>query len=206
MADLCTTSTSPGNCSHRVLSGADNGAAWTLHLHEGEVLDPLTADEDRALRILALRKLRQTGLTLAQMAGRVIRGEEATNVKMYQFFGPGAAITKTNIGTSYVNIPVGANGERIVADFTGCTEYRVRIHANLVGTGQWGARVIRDGDSVVLHESANLGASGERELDTDWLALPVGFQGQGLTALRAQAKSTTGADDPVFRSMTLGLR
>jgi hypothetical protein len=196
--DLCTSSTSPGSCGHRIITIGDR----TLHMHENEIV-PLSDDEKDTLFRLAVR---HKGVALAQLLNRVISGDEATNVKIYPFFGPGAAITKTNIGTTYVNICPGVNGERLIADFTGCTQYRLMLHANLIGTGQWGARVVRDGDNVVLHENANLGAAGERELDTDWQALPAAFLGQGLIALRAQGKSTTAADDPVFRSLRVGLR
>jgi hypothetical protein len=198
MPDICTSVTNPGNCSHRTL--VIGGRTFQFHPND---LPPLTAEEKDTLFQLALR---YKGVALSELLNRVIVGDEATNVKIYPFFGPGVAITKTNIGTAYVNICPGANGERLVADFTGCTQYRLMLHANLVGTGQWGARVVRDGDNVVLHENANLGAAGERELDTDWQTLPAAFQGQGLVVLRAQAKSTTASDDPVFRSLRVGLR
>ena len=204
MADICTTSISPNSCDHRQLSGVDNGEPWTLHLHENDIVTPLTIEEDQILRTLALRKLRQTGLTLAQMAGRVIRGEEATNVKAYNLLGPGAAITKTNIGTSYVNICLGFNGERSLIDFTGCTEFRIIISANLVGTGPFGFRLVRDSDSAVLFENASIALTGERELDTDWVTLPGAAN--GLSLVRAQAKSTTAADDPIVRRFTVLVR
>ena len=195
---ICTNSTSPNACSHRTVTIAGR----TIHMHESE-LTPLSTEELDALIRLAIR---HKGVALANLLNRVVHGDEATNVKIYTFFGPGAAITKTNVGTSYVNICPGVNGERIVADFTGCTEYRMMLHANLVGTGQFGARVIRDSDNTVLHDAPNLGAAGEREADTDWQPLPVAFQNAGPMFLRAQAKSQTAADDPVFRRLELGLR
>lgn len=198
MSDLCTSSTSPGGCGHRTLTVG----GLTFEMHESE-LTPLSSEEREQMYRLAVR---HRGIALANLLNRVVHGDEATNVKIYDFFGPGAAITKTNIGTAYVNIPPGANGERIVVDFTGCTQYRLLMHVNIVGGGQLGARVVRDGDSAILHENANLGAAGERELDTDWQTLPAAFQGQGLVLLRAQAKSTTAADDPVFRGLRVGLR
>lgn len=207
MADICTTSVSPDSCNHRVLGGVDNGQAWTLHLHEADVAEPLTADEERHLRILVLRKLRQTGLTLAQLAGRVIRGEEATNVKQYDFLGPGAAVAKTNIGTAYTNILPGANGERILVDLTGCSEIRFIASANFpAGTvGAIGIRCVRDSDNVALFENAAISATptGERELDTGWVAIPAAFLPGSLVILRVQAKSVTAADDPQFRRISL---
>lgn len=203
MPAICTQSVSPNNCGHRTHTVTWQGVEYAIQR------DPtlLTTDDRQRFLELAARVLEQDkSVAAAQFLNRILHGDEATNVKIYQFFGPGAVITKTNIGTAYVNICPGLNGERVVVDFTGCTQYRLMLCANLVGSGQWGARVVKDSDNAVLHEAANLGAAGERELDSDWQNLPAAFLEQGLLFLRAQAKSTTGADDPVFRSLALGLR
>jgi hypothetical protein len=124
-------------------------------------------------------------------------------------------VTKTNIGTAYVNIPVGANGERSLVDFTGCTEYRIVLHVNMVGSGLLGFRLVRDSDSAVLYERATIpgtNSAGEKELDTandaeavnGWLPLPAAAS--GLAVVRIQAKSQTGADDPQFRRCLLLVR
>jgi hypothetical protein len=167
-------------------------------------LEPLSdAERDQLFRLA----IRHKGVALATLLNRVVHGDEATNVKLYTFFGPGAAISKAPaVGTAYVNVAPGLNGERIVADFTGCTEFRFMLNVNIVGTGQLGARCVRDGDDAVLIEDTNLGAAGERELDSDWQPLPATFVGQGLTLLRVQCKSTVAADDPVFRRCQMGLR
>lgn len=205
MADLVTTATSPTSCSHFVVGGVDDGQAWSgLRVSEDELLVPLTAEENIQLRMLLLRKLRQKGVTIAQFVNRVVRGEEATNMKLYNLIGTGVAITKTNIGTAYVNISPRTNGERLLVDFTGCTQYRLKACANFVGTGPFGLRVIRDSDSAVLHESATIALTGEREVDTDWQTLPAAAS--GLIYVRVQAKSTVGADDPVFGGIQLAVR
>lgn len=206
MAGIVTQQSACAGGGHHTLTVTLDGVAVTVNLHDLEAQEPMTAAELAQFVRLGVRRLRQQGVTLAQFLGRCTHGDEATNVKIYDFFGPGAAITKTNIGTAYVNIPPGLNGERIVVDFTGCTQFRFLMNANLIGTGQWGARCIRDSDSEVLIEQANLGAAGERELDSDWQNLPAAFLGQGLMFLRVQAKSTTAADDPLFRRCQLGLR
>lgn len=210
MAGICTNSIriNGAGCDHRTVTVDFDGEEIVLTGTGEHVLDamPWTIDEKREFIRLGLKYLRTKGLSLDAAIGRVTNGEEATNVKVYDFFGPGAAITKTNIGTSYVNVCLGASGERIVVDLTGCTQFRFFLNANLVGTGQWGARCVRDGDSEVLIEQANLGAAGERELDSNWQALPAAFLGQGLTFLRVQAKSTTAGDDPIFRRCSLGVR
>lgn len=205
MAGICTSNTSPGGCNHRSVTINLDGTPHTIEVLDMD--DPLTTAEKEQFLRLALRRAKAAGISLgASFLNRVCVGDEATNVKMYSFFGPGAAITKTNIGTSYVNIAPGANGERQAVDFTGCTQFRLIMHANLAGTGQWGARVVRDSDNEVLFESANLGAGGERELDSNWQDIPPAFAGSEMIYLRAQAKSTTASDDPVFRSLTIGLR
>ena len=199
MPAICTASVvSPNNCGHRTLTIA----GVTVSLHENDVA-PLSQDELVQLYTLAVR---HRGVALASLLNRTVFGDEATNVKQYPFFGPGAAVTKTNIGTTYVNICPGANGERRLPDFTGCTEFRAVMHANLVAAGPFGLRIVRDSDNVVLYENATVALTGERELDSGWLALPAPFANGGEIAIRAQAKSVTAADDPVFRSLTLGLR
>lgn len=205
MPDLCTQIANPcSNGDHVDVTISVDGQPVTVRLHNGELLVPLSAEEREVFARLAARRLRQRGVTLAQFLNRITHGDEATNVKQYDLIGAGVAVTRTNIGAAYVNVLNGANGERALVDFTGCTQFRIILTANLVGTGQWGARVIRDGDSTVLFEQANLGAAGERELDTDWQTIPVAFS--GLTLVRLQAKSTTAADDPVFRRCVLVVR
>jgi hypothetical protein len=113
-------------------------------------------------------------------------------------------VTKTNIGTSYVNIPPGLNGERSLVDFTGCTQFRLVLNMNAVGSGAWGARVVRDSDNAVLFENDNITGAGEKELDTDWQTLPAAAS--GLTLVRLQGKSTTGADDPIYRRCVMLVR
>lgn len=204
MAWTCSVSDSPTGCGHRVLTIVrDDGSTRQVHLHDDDVAGFTDADE-LLLAKLATARLTALGLTLADLTGRVIIGSEATNVRAYDFFGPGAAITKTNIGTNYVNVPVGANGERILVDLTGATQFRIIVAANLVGTGPFGMRVVRDADNAVLFENASIALTGERELDTNWQAIPLAAG--AMEVLRFQAKSTVGADDPVFRRATILIR
>jgi hypothetical protein len=202
--DICTASANPSGCGHYNVTVTVDGVPVSVHIADTEMLEPLTADELRTFVLLSMRRLRQKGVTLGQFINRVTHGEEATNVKTYNLIAPGSAITKTNIGAAYTNVLPGANGERSLIDFTGCTEFRVVLNANLVGTGQWGARVVKDSDSAVLFEQANLGAAGERELDSGWQTIPAGFT--GLEIVRLQAKSQTAADDPVFRRCVVLVR
>lgn len=198
MAGIVTVSVSPRNCGHRNVTIRLDGVDYVFNdWHDAELNGGLTTEETRQLLFLSARYLRAKGVTLANFLNRVVHGDEATNVKAYNLVAPGSVITKTNIGAAYVNVCPGANGERVLVDFTGCTQFRLILTCNLIGTGAFGARVVRDADSVVLFENTNLGAAGERELDTDWQSLPGAFS--GLTLLRLQMKSTTAADDPIVR-------
>lgn len=213
MPDIVLSTSNPcSNGDHRTITGRIDGVSVTERFHNDELNVPFTDEERLVLLRLTCRALRRAGVPIGNFAGRILRGEEATNVKFYQLIGAGSAITKTNIGTAYTNILTGLNGQRCPVDFTGCTQYRLVLAANLIGTGQWGARVVRDSDVTdVLHDSPNIGASGERELDSGWQNLPawaatLAAQADGLAYVRIQGKSQTAADDPVFRSALLGLR
>jgi hypothetical protein len=206
MADLVTASSSPTNCSHFIVEGLNDGVmAWSVSTTESELAVPLTVDEELQLRMLLMRKLEQKGITLPEFIGRVVRGEEATNVKSYDLIAPssGTPSPNTNIGTSYVNILPGLNGQRRVIDFTGATQFQVHLFAAMPGTGPYSVRVVRDSDNAVLFE-AQTAAAAEKEVDSGWLSIPVAspmFSGQ--TPVRVQAKSATSTDDPTFRSMVL---
>lgn len=196
MADICTALTKCATGQHYTLT--ISGRTITLHTDD---LAPLDAAElDQFLRLA----LRARQFNLATLLNRVVVGEEATNVKAYNLLGPGVAVQKTNIGLTYVNVLPGLNGERTLVDCTGCTQYRFIATVNLVGTGPFGVRVVRDSDNTVFHAADTIAQTGERELDTDWQTLPAGFT--GLEVLRVQAKSLVATDDPVFRRVTLVVR
>jgi hypothetical protein len=208
VAGIVTTHARRGGagCDHRDVVVTLDGEAFAFDTGEGP-LDalPWDADAKRQFVLLALRRLRALGLSLDAAVGRICCGEEATNVKQYLLLAKD--VTKTNIGTSYVNVPVGANGERTLVEFTGCAEFRLVANVNMVGVGLLGIRVIRDGDSAVLYENAAIAgtnSAGEKELDTGWLAVPQGVN--SLEVLRVQMKSQTGADDPVARRVVLLVR
>ncbi len=194
---------SGAGCDHRTVTVNLDGSSFEIDTGEG-VLDgmPWDADAKRQFILLGLRRLRALGLTLDDAVNRVTNGDEGSNVRSYDIITKD--ITKTNIGTAYVDVPAGANGERVLLDFTGCTQYRLILHANLVGSGPFGFRLVRDSDDAVLHENASIALTDERELDTDWQTLPAAAS--GLQLARLQAKSTTGADDPVVRRCILLVR
>lgn len=207
MAGICTNSirkNGPG-CDHRSVTVTLDGQQFVLDTGE-HALDAMAWDDaaKQQFILLGLKRLRALGLSLDNAIGRVIAGEEATNVKQYDFIGPGAAVTKTNIGTAYVDVLPGASGQRILVDCTGCTQFRPVLTANLAGTGPHQVRIVRDSDGTVFYESPSLTQTGERELDPGWQTLPV--WATGLEVLRLQARSDTGADDPVYRRCVLLVR
>ena len=208
MPGICTNSIRKGGptCDHRIVTVDFDGAELALHTSEAEVDEMAWGDDEKKRFILlGIKYLREAGMTLDNAIGRVTNGIEGNNVKIYPIITKD--ITKNNVGTSYVNVAVGASGERKLANFHGHTQFRIRIWANLVGTGPFGFRIIRDSDSEVLFENANIALTGERELDTDWQAIPEAFQNQpDGTLLRLQIKSTTAADDPQVRGCDLGVR
>lgn len=206
VAGICTSDVNlaGGSDAHRRLTISFLGENHVFDYANTELdsLGPLTTAQKRAFLETALRLKREGGLSVVDALNRVFVGDEGSNVKIWPILTKD--VTKTNIGTSYVNVPVGLNGERKFVDFTGCTQFRIRLWANLIGTGAFAARIIRDSDSTVLFESTNLGAAGERELDSGWQNLPAGFTGEEV--LRLQAKSATNTDDPIFRSCDLATK
>ena len=201
MAAIVTASVSPNNCGHRTYTVSWDGQSYTVERR----FEALTAEEKRQLVELMARYLEERGVSPSAFLNRCVIGEEATNVKQYDFLSPGSAITKTNIGTAYVNVLPGLNGERIPVDMTSAVEFRVFLNVNMVGTGPLRARIVRDADNAVLYENTNINvAAGERELDTGWQSVPAGFTGVEL--LRWQMASATATDDPVFRRMGMLVR
>lgn len=205
MSGICTAHSrkNGAGCDHRSVTVSLDGESFSLDTGESE-LDQMswTDVEKRQFILLGLKRLRVLGLSLDNIVGRVTNGEEATNVKQFNLLAKD--VTKSNIGTAYVNVPPGLNGERSLVEFTGCTEFRIVLNMNFVGTGPMNVRVVRDSDDAVLYESPNITGAGEKELDTGWQTLPAAAVGLGV--VRLQAKSNTGADDPVFRRCVMLVR
>lgn len=204
MAGVCSSVVrdSGGSCEHLTLTVSLDGQEYTIKAGNHDPA-PLSDEEKVAMLRLLARWWRGKGADLATFIGRVLAGEEATNVKQYGLITKDVA--KTNIGTAYVNVPPGANGERTLVEFTGCTEFRIMVHAVLNGTGTHRMRIVRDSDNAVLYESATIAAAaGEREFDTGILALPA--EATGLMFVRFQALSSVGANDPTYRRVVLMVR
>lgn len=191
MPEICTNITN-------VCAGGNHGQVTVggVTYENPDMVTAPTADELATFHRVGLWKLRQKGLTFQQFKNRVVIGEEATNVKSYTFFGPGAEIPKSNIGATPINVLPGSDGQEILIDFTGCTEFRPRLNL-LLGTGTWGFQLIRT-DGTVLYNSPNVSTVGEQVLDPGWIALPAGFDSEQL--IRVQCGSSAIASATIRRA------
>jgi hypothetical protein len=204
MAGICTANQRRNGptCGHFVLDVVLDGETHSFHDLTDSDLNGWDAKDKRQFILLGLKRQRSAGMSLADAMNKVIVGEEGTNVRVFPVLSKD--VTKTNIGTTYVNVPPGLNGERTPVDFTGCTQYRVVLNMNAIGTGPWSVRMVRDTDLAVLWETTNISGAGEKEVDTDWQTLPAAAS--GMIAVRLQGRSNVGADDPVFRRAILLVR
>jgi hypothetical protein len=133
-------------------------------------------------------------------------GGTAKAALVAQWFAENAGITKTNIGTSYVDVyTTGLNGRRLKVDFTGYTQFMILCHYNHVGTGTQNVRVI---DAVtttnVLGELPGTTGAAEKEVEMGFSTLPAWATGESY--LKVQMKSTTAGDDPVYRDCSVQLK
>src|SRR3990172_1521104 len=112
--------------------------------------------------------------------------------------------TFANIGTAFVNVYVGANGEAQVADCSRYKECRIVVFGNKVGTGTLSHQLAEVGTANVLTGPDYAGAAGEFSADSGWTALPAWAVGEKI--IRPQAKSTVTTDDPIYRQVLLYLR
>lgn len=109
------------------------------------------------------------------------------------------SVTKTNIGTAYVQIydSVAFDEEHLsMIDFTNVTEVRIVWLWDYVGTGAQQLRWVDQGnDANVLFESSTFTADQDPG-DSGWFALPAAFVNQAKR-IEWQGKSATAGDDPI---------
>lgn len=110
-------------------------------------------------------------------------------------------VTLTNVGTAYDGIVAskGLGLQRI--DFTGATQVVFDVFANKVGSGaqSWQLWNVTDGTQIGVIDDA--GAAGDKTLNATFA---VNLTGEKL--VRVRAKSTNGADDPVFYGCSVLLK
>jgi hypothetical protein len=115
-----------------------------------------------------------------------------------------ASVTKTNIGTSYVDVYTTAfdNENLMFVDFTGVNSVRLVYLWDYVGAGTQQVRLVDvDNNANVLVEAATITADCD-PCDTGWVSLPAAFT-SATKKLELQGKSTTSTDDPIARGYTL---
>ena len=113
-------------------------------------------------------------------------------------------VTKTNIGTAYVDIyNAVAIGRPQFVDFAGMATFDAELIWDKVGTGTQAFRVV-DADDVanVLFELANV-VDGQNDAGGPTV-LPAWATGK--KRLKPQAKSTVAADDPIFFQCVVRLK
>ena len=119
-------------------------------------------------------------------------------------------VTKTNIGTTFVNLFTDFSGRPFFADFTGFTKLAFQTYWTKIGTGSQHLRIVDDSGVIVtpLINTENLGGgtglvTGDNPLANFTIpAEYVNFKGK----LRIQVRSTVAADDPVFEGINIYLR
>ncbi|MCL7412622.1 MAG: right-handed parallel beta-helix repeat-containing protein [ANME-2 cluster archaeon] len=113
-------------------------------------------------------------------------------------------ITLVDIGTAFVNIYPGVNGEAQQVNFTGYNKYNLIAHVNKVGTGTQSWRLEDAANSANYLQLDDAGAAGEHELSNLNVNLPS--WAVGTINLIPKGSSTVAGDDPVFRRFVLMLK
>jgi hypothetical protein len=105
----------------------------------------------------------------------------------------GATVTLTNIGTAYDAINASKGLGLAVIDFTNVQSLEFGVFVSKVGGGtqSWQLWNVTDAAEIAVINDA--GAAGDKLLTT---SVTPGLT--GLKTVRVRAKSTTGADDPIY--------
>lgn len=113
------------------------------------------------------------------------------------------SITKTNIGTSFVDIynQTNGDGKSIQIDTNGKTEVKLQVNWNKIGTGAQTVQVLEVGTANVLITLAVVSGRNVSALTT----IPA-FAVDSVKFYKLQGKSTTSTDDPIFESAAIYLK
>ena len=109
--------------------------------------------------------------------------------------------TKTNIGTSFVNVypQTNSNGKAILIDTDAFTIARLYVQWNKIGTGTQTCQII-NGATVLVSTNVINGAN-----DSGFDLIPAGLL-NAENPFRIQCKSTTSTDDPIFESASIWMK
>ena len=113
------------------------------------------------------------------------------------------SITKTNIGTSFVNVYTQTNsdGKSVQIDTNGKTEVKLYVLWNKVGSGTQTVQVLEVGTANVLISMNVVSGRNVSALT----AIPEGLA-NAVKFYALQVKSTTAADDPIFEGARIYLK
>lgn len=122
------------------------------------------------------------------------------------FFATESPVTKTNIGTTYVNIYTDFGGRPFFIDTTGFNTMAIQIlwSRGAAPAGVHNMRIINDADSTQIVESGSLGLTANSD-DFPNVSIPPAFK-NFKGKWRLQGKSTVATDDPIFSGFRLYLR
>ena len=117
-----------------------------------------------------------------------------------------AGVTKTNIGTSYVEIS--SAGLRSKVDMTGFTDCRIVAGVNKVGSGTQSWKIEYSTDQAAWSDLTpvvdDAAAAGERLNVGAFGTIPS--EAKADVFIRCMGKSTTAGDDPVVKSVHLHIK
>jgi hypothetical protein len=108
-------------------------------------------------------------------------------------------ITLTNVGTSYDAITASQGLGIILIDFTGVTQVMFAVRVQKIGSGTQSWQLWNDTDGSQIGVIDDAGSTGVKTLGPS--TFNVSLAGNKL--LRVRAKSTNGADDPLFMGATI---
>lgn len=111
-------------------------------------------------------------------------------------------IVLTNIGTAYDSIAASKGLGFQDIDFTGMGQLVFRVMWNKVGTGTLSWQLWNQTDGVEITRIDDAAAAGDNK--TNSVVVPVNLT--GLKTVRVRAKSTVGADDPVYYGASVAVR
>jgi hypothetical protein len=111
-------------------------------------------------------------------------------------------VTLTNVGTAYDAIAASQGLGIGRLDFAGVTQVKFDVRVNKVGTGTQSWQLWNDTDGTQIGVIDDAGAAGTKTLSATFnTGLPTGEK-----LVRIRAKSTNGADDPIFYGGSVLLR
>ena len=111
----------------------------------------------------------------------------------------GGYVAVTNVGTSYDAVNLSKGLGMVLIDFSHINTIYWQVFVNKIGTGTQSWQLYNVTDAAQLGVIDDAGATGDKTLS---LTITTGIP-SGEKLMRIRAKSTTGADAPVYYSGTI---